>query len=446
MSHSKSRSIVIIGLILAISLVLIQVAGCSKAPPPVYFIQVFKARPVLPPSFAEGIWIMPPNPNPEHVQEVLNPGDKIYIGLVINRENKENITFSKYTIFGRDTGQEIEVGVPGELGPFEPGRIAEVAFDNPWAVPEQLGIYELRVYMGDEVVASAVFEVKKHDPIDSIGVSRARPGDPPSLGQIEPKTPHPDFVQEVLSPGDKIYLGLVINDENKEAITFSKYTFYEKATGRELVLETTDDLGPFQPGQITLIAFDHPWPVPEQPGIYEVRIYMGNDIVASALFLVTCNRFYSDKYDIEVQLPSGWAAVEGPENLVLPRYEGLVAFNSWGQDDFWARGVNYDTDTHSIIYSPYVVAAQVPNGGAYVALVEISGPPYINHPPPEYELGDLSGLYQPHDWREVGASACFKTFYRNGIQLQLEIYCHPDASDETVTELNDLLRSWRFVR
>lgn len=81
-----------------------------------------------------------------------------------------------------------------------------------------------------------------------------------------------------------------------------------------------------------------------------------------------------------------------------------------------------------------------------MALVEISSPPYINHPPPEYELDDLSGLYQPHDWREVGASACFKTFYRNGSELQLEIYCNPDALDETFTELNDLLRSWRFLR
>jgi hypothetical protein len=116
-SHSRFRSIAIIGLILTITLALIQVAGCSKAPAPVYFIEIFKARPVLPPSFAVGIWIMPPNPNPEHVQEVLNPGDKIYIGLVINRENKENITFSKYTFFGRDTGQEIEVGAPSELGP-----------------------------------------------------------------------------------------------------------------------------------------------------------------------------------------------------------------------------------------------------------------------------------------------------------------------------------------
>lgn len=160
MTILHSKSIVIAGLILVISLVLIQVAGCSKSPAPVYFIQIFEASSVLPPSFAEGIWIMPPDPNPEHVQEVLNSGDRIYIGLVINRDNKENITFSKYTFFGRDTGQEIEVGVPSESGPFQPGQIITVAFDNPWAVPEQPGIYELRVYMGDEVVASAVFEVR----------------------------------------------------------------------------------------------------------------------------------------------------------------------------------------------------------------------------------------------------------------------------------------------
>ena len=53
--------------------------------------------------------------------------------------------------------------------------------------------------------------------------------------------------------------------------------------------------------------------------------------------------------------------------------------------------------------------------------------------------------YSIESW-QVGASAYFKTFYINGSELQLEIYCHSDVSDETVTELNDLLRSWRFLR
>ncbi|HEY40585.1 MAG TPA: hypothetical protein G4O18_01855 [Dehalococcoidia bacterium] len=173
--------------------------------------------------------------------------------------------------------------------------------------------------------------------------------------------------------------------------------------------------------------------------------------ILTLLLLVACNsgnKFCSDKYHIEVELPPGWAAVEGPENLFSLRYEGLVAFNSWGQNDFWARAVDMgssDKYTASIAYSASLVASQIPSGGAYVALVNTDSPPYIDSPT-EYELNDLSGLYQPHDWREVGASAYFKTFYRNGSEFQLEIYCHPDASDETLAELNDLLLSWRFLR
>jgi hypothetical protein len=45
-------------------------------------------------------------------------------------------------------------------------------------------------------------------------------------------------------------------------------------------------LGPFNPGQILIAANPDFWRVPEQPDIYELRIYMGNDIVASALFEV----------------------------------------------------------------------------------------------------------------------------------------------------------------
>lgn len=41
---------------------------------------------------------------------------------------------------------------------------------------------------------------------------------------------------------------------------------------------------------------------------------------------------------LEVDLPAGWAASEGPELLARP-FSGLVAFNSWGQAGFWARQV-----------------------------------------------------------------------------------------------------------
>jgi hypothetical protein len=184
-----------------------------------------------------------------------------------------------------------------------------------------------------------------------------------------------------------------------------------------------------------------------------IRYFGVFGIIFTLSLLVACNssnRFYSDKYYLEVELPPGWAAVEGPENLCSLHYEGQVAFNSWGQNNFWARAVSTGSSgeyTGSIAYSASLVASQIPDGGAYVALVSTDSPPYIGDSPTEYELNDLSGLYQPHDWRQDSAShAYFKTFYRDGSELQLEICCHSDASDETVAELNDLLQSWRFCR
>lgn len=285
MAHYK-KIILAISLILAISFAAI-VPACSIGPGPVHHIRVFKAMPKMPPWFSDILFLDPPEPHPDFMQGPFSPGDKMNLGLVISKENKEDITFSKYTFTNKRTGYEVEVGRPEDLGPFEPGQVRFIAYINPWLVPEQPDIYELRIYVGNDVVASVLFEVKKHEFIDSIGISKIGPGVAPSFGPIVPETPYPDFVQEVLNLDDKIYLGLVINEENKEAVTFSKYAFYNKRTGQETVIETPPgDLGPFQPGQLIIVAFDNPWAVPEQPGTYEIRIYVDNEVMASAIFEV----------------------------------------------------------------------------------------------------------------------------------------------------------------
>jgi hypothetical protein len=151
--------------------------------------------------------------------------------------------------------------------------------------------------------------------------------------------------------------------------------------------------------------------------------------------------YHSEEGDLTVGLPDGWAAVEGPEYLARP-FEGQVSFNSWGDNDFWASEVR---SGNSFTYSPETVISQIPEGEAYVALVRIWGPPSPDdYDPPEYTLDDLNGLCQPHDWRQDSAGAQFFQFYKWGRDLRLEIACHPDASDETVAALNDLLASWRF--
>lgn len=66
-------------------------------------------------------------------------------------------TGKEVEIGGQQTGKA--VGVPPEdFGPFE-GQVFPF-FDNPLWVPDEPGTYEIRVYRDDEVVGSAVFEVK----------------------------------------------------------------------------------------------------------------------------------------------------------------------------------------------------------------------------------------------------------------------------------------------
>ena len=152
--------------------------------------------------------------------------------------------------------------------------------------------------------------------------------------------------------------------------------------------------------------------------------------------------FRSDEFYLKVDLPTGWAVAEGPEYLAHP-FEGQVAFNSWGEEGFWAREVRTGS---SSTYGSQTVMSQIPEGGAYVALVRIWGPPRMpDYAPPEYTLVDLSELCQPHDWRQDSATdAQFIQFYKWGRDLRLEIACHPGATDKTVDELNSLLASWRF--
>jgi hypothetical protein len=83
----------------------------------------------------------------------------MFLGLVMSKRLKEDVTFSRYTFFNKATGKEVEIEATNELGPFEPGAILEVALQNPWPVPSEPGTYEVRIYLDDKVVASAVFEV-----------------------------------------------------------------------------------------------------------------------------------------------------------------------------------------------------------------------------------------------------------------------------------------------
>ncbi len=160
--------------------------------------------------------------------------------------------------------------------------------------------------------------------------------------------------------------------------------------------------------------------------------------------------FRSDKYYLEAQLPTGWVAVEGPEFLMM-HLEGQVAFNSWGQPDFWVRETIEERPDGSVRHTygnTRDAMAQIPEGGAYVSLLRITGPPpppenYV--PPPDDVADDLSGLWQSHDWRQDSATdAQFQEFHKYGRWMEMWVACRPEASDATVAALNDFLESWRF--
>ena len=152
--------------------------------------------------------------------------------------------------------------------------------------------------------------------------------------------------------------------------------------------------------------------------------------------------FRSDPFHLKVTLPTGWSAVEGPEELAHP-YTGLVAFNSWNGSRFWAPQVTIED---SSIYNSESVLRQMPDDGAYIVLIHVSGGPPL--PPeqygPEYEPQDLGGLWKEADCRKRRAT--YHDFFKWGRVLRLEVYCKPNASDETAAAVNALLASWRFDR
>jgi hypothetical protein len=70
------------------------------------------------------------------------------------------------------------------------------------------------------------------------------------------------------------------------SITFSRYTFYNRATQKETEIDGSGQYGPYKAGQVVFLGGSYPSSVPSEPGTYEFRVYLGKKIVASALFEV----------------------------------------------------------------------------------------------------------------------------------------------------------------
>jgi len=159
-ANSKMKKFTVLCAVVLMVLVLLAPVGCQQSTPDVVeVISIFKAESGAPPPTGAWAYDRKIDPHPDRIQRVFNLGDRMYLGLRISEQLETDITFSRYTFFNRDTGEEVEAGLPGDLGPFELGRATLAGFQNPWMVPADPGNYELRVYLDNTVIASARFEV-----------------------------------------------------------------------------------------------------------------------------------------------------------------------------------------------------------------------------------------------------------------------------------------------
>jgi len=115
------KLIVLCTLLLTVFLSTVPV-GCQQKTDVIENIHIFHAQsPDYPPP--PGGWIsQSTGSHPTMIQRLFDPGDKIFLGLVIREDVEDKVTFSRVTFFNRETSIEEEIVVSSDdLGPFEPG-------------------------------------------------------------------------------------------------------------------------------------------------------------------------------------------------------------------------------------------------------------------------------------------------------------------------------------
>lgn len=144
------------------------------------------------------------------------------------------------------------------------------------------------------VIIAVVFKQLSSDIVQTIHIFKAQSQNiqninppPPGGWTFETTGPHPSKIQGKFDRDDKMYLGLVFNKSSDEEINLSRVVFFDKKSGSEEKIEVSPSaLGPFYPGGKYLVGFENPWDVPKQSGEYELRIYLEDNFIASALFQV----------------------------------------------------------------------------------------------------------------------------------------------------------------
>jgi len=104
---------------------------------------------------------------------------------------------------------------------------------------------------------------------------------PPGGWSLYPGTVHfQAAVQATSSPNAEMFIGLIIDERFDKTVTFSGCSILDTQTGEEETLRSADDLGPYEPGHIFSFSFT----APDEPGVYEIRLYYEDSLVASAPF------------------------------------------------------------------------------------------------------------------------------------------------------------------
>jgi hypothetical protein len=147
-----------ISVVSMVCLLVLLLVGCTKLQQPVDSIQLFKAQDK--PGIPTGGWLVGSKKNPmPGIVYKFSSSAKIFCGIRLDKNLKENVTFTKYTFFNKNTSGEVNVGQAEQLGPFQPGQTPLIAFDNPWAAPTQKGQYEFRIYLDNHMVSRALFDI-----------------------------------------------------------------------------------------------------------------------------------------------------------------------------------------------------------------------------------------------------------------------------------------------
>ena len=132
-------------------LIVISTSACESTSPVTYISDFRGMSPGIPPSG----WVdnAPTAAFIKQPQREYNRDEKIFIGIRL----RQKVTFTKFTFVSRSQSTETLIQT-NDLGPFESG-IQFPGINDPWRVPNTPGIYDLRLYIGEKVIASVAFNV-----------------------------------------------------------------------------------------------------------------------------------------------------------------------------------------------------------------------------------------------------------------------------------------------